>query len=72
MVSELSVVPVDNKNPGAGLNGPEIVSNFLGLTWRVVSFFLSFFLSFPFLLVILGPLALYLKQPVLVGPLGPL
>lgn len=69
MVSELSVVPVDNKNPGAGLNGPEIVSNFLGLTWRVVSFFL-FFLSFPFLLVILGPLALYLKQPVLVGPLG--
>lgn len=71
MVSELSVVPVDNKNPGAGLNGPEIVSNFLGLTWRVVSFFL-FFLSFPFLLDILGPLALYLKQPVLVGPLGPL
>lgn len=45
MVSELSVVPVDNKNPGAGLNGPEIVSNFLGLTWRVVSFFLFFIFS---------------------------
>ena len=45
MVSELSVVPVDNKNPGAGLHGPEIVSNFLVLTWRVVSFFLFLIFS---------------------------